>query len=142
MGIGAWVHPALRSHMASLDKVPMGLHMTLPTWDGRAETLAEYRGEVALLVLGTPVEQRPLLGARLVAALSRNAMARRLAMRLPRTLVKEQGDRQVIRQTSSAKAETKTETRALPKPEPQLHGAEVEVLNSLARESPLLEDLL
>ena len=55
-------------------------------------------------------------------------------------LVKEQGGRQVIRQTSSNPAKN-AETRALPKPEPQLHGAKVEVLNSLAREPPLMEDL-
>jgi hypothetical protein len=38
-----------------------------------------------------------------------------------------------MRQTSSTKAVKKAETRALPKPKLQFHGAEVEVLNSLAR---------
>ena len=42
-------------------------------------------------------------------------------------LVKEQGGRQVIRQTSPANPAKKAETRALPKPEPQLHGAKVDV---------------
>ena len=70
----------------------MGFHMQMPTWDGKAETLAEYRGEVELLVTGTPPEQRSFLGARLVASLPRNSMARRLAMRLPRTPDKEKED--------------------------------------------------
>ena len=78
--------------MASPEKAAVGLHMQMPTWDGKAETLAEYRGEVELLVLGTPSEQRTLLGARPVAALPRNSMARRLAMRLPRTPDKEKED--------------------------------------------------
>ena len=57
--------------MAMQDK----LQMALPVWDGKAESLADYRGEVELLVLGTAVDQRSLLGPRLISALPKNSMA-------------------------------------------------------------------
>eukprot|EP00969_Alexandrium_andersonii_P307018 13572348-Alexandrium_andersonii.AAC.1 len=58
--------------------------MTIPIWDGRAETIDTYAGQVELLVLGTPVENRPLLGPRLVAVLPEGSTQQRLALRLPR----------------------------------------------------------
>ena len=59
--------------------------MSIPTWNGKAESLEEYAVAVELLMLGTPTEARPLLGPRLVAALPAGSSQQRLALRLPRT---------------------------------------------------------
>ena len=61
-----------------------GWRMELPVWDGKAESLEEYAGNVELLVLGTKVDDRIFLGPQLVAALPHGSSQRKLAMRLPR----------------------------------------------------------
>ena len=105
-----------------------------------------YANKKAVVQLREDTFEGPMKSKQLVEMLAKELMDEEVSMEnlyaRRDELVKEQGGRQVIRQTSSAKPVKKAETRALPKPEPQFHGAEVEVLNSLAREPPLMEDLL
>ena len=56
-------------------------HTEIPIRDGNAETLDKCRQDVELLLLGTRMEHRALLGPRLVAALPAKPAQRRLAMR-------------------------------------------------------------
>ena len=104
-----------------------------------------YANKKAVVQLREDTFEEPMKSKQLVEMLAKELMDDKVSMEnlyaRRDELVKEQGGRQVIRQTSSANPAKKAETRALPKPEPQLHGAEVEVLNSLAREPPLMEDL-
>ena len=60
------------------------IDMSIPTWNGKAETLEEYAIAVELLVLGTPPDARSLLGPRLVAALPSGSAHQKFALRLPR----------------------------------------------------------
>ena len=103
-----------------------------------------YANKKAVVQLREDTFEEPMKSKQLVEMLAKELMDDKVSMEnlyaRRDELVKEQGGRQVIRQTSSANPANKVETRALPKPEPQLHGAEVEVLNSLAREPSLMDD--
>ena len=67
------------------------IDMHIPSWDGKAESLEDYAIAVELLVLGTPLDARPLLGPRLVAALPSGSPQQKFALRLPRDATMKDG---------------------------------------------------